>query len=55
LLSNSNVKEEVVSEFIGLLKSCEFARYTPSSNVTLQQDYKKAVNVISNIDKQFTS
>lgn len=55
LLSKNNVGEEVVSEFIGLLKSCEFARYTPTSNVTIQQDYKKAVAVISNIDKQFTS
>ena len=55
LLSNSNVDEGVVSEFIGLLKSCEFARYTPTSNVTIQLDYKKAVGVISNIDKQFTS
>ena len=55
LLINSNVKEEVVSEFINLLKSCEFARYTPTSNVTIQQDYKKSVLVISNIDKQFTS
>ncbi|RLD18810.1 MAG: protein BatD [Caldiserica bacterium] len=55
LLSNSNVEEEVVSEFIGLLKSCEFARYTPTSNVTIQHDYKKAVGVISSIDKQFTS
>ena len=55
LLSKSNVEGEVVSEFISLLKSCEFARYTPTSNVTIQQDYKKAVSVISSIDKQFTS
>ncbi len=55
LLSQSNVDEEVVSEFISLLKSCEFARYTPTSNVAIQQDYKKAVSVISSIDKQFTS
>ncbi len=55
LLSKRNVKNEVVAEFINLLKSCEFARYTPTSNVTIKQDYNKAISVISNIDKQHTS
>lgn len=53
LLSDRKVEENVVSDFEGLLKSCEFARYTPTSNVTIQQDYDKAVKVISSIDKQF--
>ena len=53
LLSNRKVEENVVSDFEGLLKSCEFARYTPTSNVAIQQDYDKAVKVISSIDKQF--
>ncbi|MBT3872977.1 MAG: protein BatD [Flavobacteriaceae bacterium] len=52
LLAERKVKEVVISDFIGLLKSCEFARYTPTSDVTIKQDYKKAVGVISNIDKQ---
>ncbi len=55
LLSEKSVENEVVSEFIGLLKSCEFARYTPTSNVTIKHDYEKAVSIISSIDKQFTS
>ena len=55
VLSDKSVDGKVVSEFIGLLKSCEFARYTPTSNVTIQQDYEKAVSTISSIDKQFTS
>ena len=53
LLSNRKVEENVVSDFESLLKSCEFARYTPTSNVAIQQDYDKAVKVISSIDKQF--
>ena len=53
LLSDRKVEENVVSDFEGLLKSCEFARYTPTSNVAIQQDYDKAVKVISTIDKQF--
>ena len=52
LLLKSRVAKEIVDEFIELLKSCEFARYTPTSNVTIQQDYKKAIEVISSIDKQ---
>ncbi|MFK5982178.1 MAG: BatD family protein [Flavobacteriaceae bacterium] len=55
LLSEKQVEEATVLEFIRLLKSCEFARYTPTSNVTIKQDYEKAVSVISSIDKQFTS
>ncbi|WP_336375839.1 BatD family protein [Aureisphaera galaxeae] len=43
----------VVGNFTDLLKSCEFARYTPSSNVTIQKDYETAVTTISSIDKQF--
>ena len=52
LLAERKVKELVVSDFMGLLKSCEFARYTPTSDVMMKQDYEKAVGVISNIDKQ---
>jgi hypothetical protein len=52
LLLEQAVDPSKVEEFIGLLKSCEFARYTPSSDVTIQKDYNKAVEVISAIDKQ---
>ena len=52
LLSDRNVENEVVLNFEALLKTCEFARYTPTSDVAIQQDYDKAVKVISNIDKQ---
>ncbi len=53
LLTDRKVEKNVVSDFEGLLKSCEFARYTPTSDVTIQKDYNKAVKVISSIDKQF--
>ena len=51
-MAERKVEEVVVSDFLGLLKSCEFARYTPTSDVMMKQDYEKAVVVISNIDKQ---
>ncbi len=52
LLNERNVDDQTSAEFISLLGSCEYARYTPSSNVTMQQDYEKAASVISAIDKQ---
>lgn len=52
LLKEREVDESTTIEFINLLESCEFARYTPASSVAMQQDYDKAVRVISTIDKQ---
>ena len=52
LLNEKEVSEESVKNFIDLLASCEFARYTPTSDVTIKQDYERAVTVISNMDKQ---
>ena len=52
LLKEKGVSDATVGEFIYLLESCEFARYTPASNVTMHKDYDKAVEVISEIDKQ---
>ena len=52
MLLERNVEVAVVENFITLLKSCEYARYASSSKASVQQDYSKAVEVISNIDKQ---
>ena len=52
LLLERAVEASKVEEFAGLLKSCEFARYTPTSDVTIKKDYNKAVEVIAAIDKQ---
>lgn len=52
LLISRGIDHETVTGFISLLNSCELARYTPGSNVTMQQDYDKAVTVISQMDKQ---
>lgn len=52
LLAEKNVDQETTGEFISLLESCEFARYTPSSNVAMQQDYDKAATTLAALDKQ---
>ncbi|MBQ0735226.1 BatD family protein [Aquimarina celericrescens] len=52
LLKEREVDDTVAIEFIALLESCEFARYTPSSSSAMQQDYDKASRVIATMDKQ---
>jgi hypothetical protein len=52
LLIKREVDKTIVNDFITILDSCELARYTPFSEVTMQHDYDKAANTISVIDKQ---
>ena len=52
LLGKRQVVQTTSDGFIGLLKNCEMARYSPFSEVQMQQDYKKAIEVISAMDKQ---
>ena len=52
LLSQKTVEKNTTEGFIGLLKNCEMARYSPFSEVQMQQDYDKASEVISYLDKQ---
>ncbi|HZW78031.1 MAG TPA: BatD family protein [Flavobacteriaceae bacterium] len=52
LLLQNKVSPSTVDEFMGLLKSCELARYASASRSAVDVDYEKAVKVISEIDKQ---
>ncbi|MFS4468907.1 BatD family protein [Maribacter sp. 2210JD10-5] len=52
LLHKKQVDENTIAGFIDLLKNCEAARYSPFSNVQMQNDYEKASEVISLMDKQ---
>jgi hypothetical protein len=52
LLLYRNAKPEAVNDFIALTENCEVARYAPSSSVTIQQDFDKAVFIISELEKQ---
>jgi hypothetical protein len=52
ILSEKNAQPETVDDFINLTENCEFARYAPSSAVSIQQDYDKAVAIISELEKQ---
>jgi hypothetical protein len=52
ILLSRNASPESVSSFIALTENCELARYAPSTSVTIQQDYDKAVEIISILEKQ---
>ncbi|RIV43940.1 BatD family protein [Flagellimonas pelagia] len=52
ILKGKQVDQEDIQGFIGLLTSCEMARYSPYTQVQMQNDYDKASEVISKLDKQ---
>ena len=52
LLNEKSVESESIKSFIILIENCEYARFTPASNVKVKNDYENAVKVISEIDKQ---
>lgn len=52
ILTSKNAGLETVQSFIDLTENCELARYAPSSSVAIQQDYDKAVTILSELEKQ---
>ncbi|MBT8186055.1 MAG: protein BatD [Croceitalea sp.] len=52
LLNKKEVEEQTTTQFISLLQNCEMARYSPLTIVQMQDDYNKASEVITLIDKQ---
>ena len=52
LLHKKKVDESTIAGFLELLTNCEAARYSPFSEVQMQNDYDKASEVISLMDKQ---
>ncbi|WP_318641862.1 BatD family protein [Flavobacterium ardleyense] len=52
ILMSRNASAQTTRQVITLIENCDFARYAPSSNVAIQQDYDKAVVIISELEKQ---
>lgn len=52
LLLSRNANPEAVQDFIALTENCEFARYAPASSTSIQNDFDKAVVIISELEKQ---
>ncbi len=52
ILLERKANPESILAFINLTENCEFARYAPSTSTAIQQDYDKAVAIISELEKQ---
>ena len=52
ILLSRNADTGTVSQFINLTENCELVRYATSTSVSIQHDYEKAVEIISNLEKQ---
>lgn len=52
ILHNKKVDESTIQEFSKVLENCDYARYTPSTDVMMKQEYENAKTAISKIDKQ---
>ena len=52
LLASKNANAQTIIDFINLTENCELARYALTSSSTIQQDFDKAVMIISDLEKQ---
>lgn len=52
ILTSKGVSKTSIDDLIAALNDCDFARYTPSSNVKMKEEYDRAVEIIALIDKQ---
>jgi hypothetical protein len=52
ILQSKNVIDVTVKDFIEVLKDCDFARYSPVTEVMMNDEFEKAKEVITALDKQ---
>ena len=52
ILEKDKISDNIVEDLIDIINSCALARYTPTTPEGMDQDYEKAVKVISNFDKR---
>ena len=52
ILEKNKISDNIIEDLIDIINSCELARYTPTTAEGMDQDYEKAVKVISNFDKR---
>ena len=51
ILKSKGIEEATIHQFVEVLNDCNFARYTPITNVEMEQEFEKAKDVIIKIDK----
>ena len=54
LLASRNVNAQTIIDFINLTENCELARFAQSSSADIQKDFDKAVEIISDLEKQIS-
>ncbi len=54
LLQNKNIDTNTITIFLKVLADCDFARYTPTSNLQMEQEFENAKNILAEIDKQLS-
>jgi hypothetical protein len=52
LLKNKNIEANTIHQFIEVLKSSDFARYTPYTATQMKEEFDRAKEVIVQLDKQ---
>lgn len=52
LLQAKQIDKTTISNFIYVLNDCDFARYTPITNLQMNEEYEKAKQIITKLDKQ---
>lgn len=51
LLANRQVSQELITRFITSLKSCDMARYSPFTSADINNEYKNASEIITQLNK----
>ena len=52
ILQSKNIESNDINGFINVLDDCDFARFTPITDVMMHEEYEKAKQVITALDKQ---
>jgi len=52
LLQQRNASEESINRFMELMNDCEFARYAPATDTAMNNDFDRAISIISELEKQ---
>jgi hypothetical protein len=52
ILLKRNIDTATIASFISVLNDCDFARYTPITELMMHDEFEKAKHVITQLDKQ---
>ena len=52
VLIGKNISEKEIDIFIQVIKNCEIARFSPTTDVKMKSDFDKVLTIMSTIDKK---